>query len=269
MPVKFLSLSSGSSGNCYYLSDGEVSILIDAGVSLRAMKSRLGEHSIQIQDIDAVLVTHDHLDHIRHLGSFIHKYSRPVYATSRLCGALKSHTFTAGTVDACLRVCEYGRDTVFKGIVFRPLQVPHDATDTVGYYLEFSGQKILVLTDAGRVTDEAADFARKANHIVVESNYDMDMLMRGNYTRELKERIMGGRGHLSNDDCASFIRRIWHKDIRNIFLCHLSENNNTPSAAYKAASDALASMGVAPGECLTLYPLPRRGPSHMMVFDAG
>jgi phosphoribosyl 1,2-cyclic phosphodiesterase len=143
--------------------------------------------------------------------------------------------------------------------------VPHDATQTVGYVIEADGRRFVIMTDVGRMTDEAVEFARKAETVVVESNYDMDMLMGGPYTYELKMRIVQGCGHLSNDECASAIRRFWHTGLRNIFLCHLSENNNTHDLAYRCSADALRQIG-APAGSVSLRCLPRQYPSQMFML---
>ena len=260
--LKFMSLSSGSCGNCYYLGTESGGIVIDAGVSLRRLKKALQEHDLGLESFSAVLVTHDHLDHIRHLGSFCKKLSKPVYTTADIHRALARHTFTSSTISPCRKVLEEGAWNQVGEFKVRYFVVPHDATQTVGYAIEAEGRKFVIMTDVGRMTDEAVEFALQADTVVVESNYDMDMLMYGPYTYELKMRIVQGCGHLSNDECASAIRRFWHPGLRNIFLCHLSENNNTAELAYKSALDALAEKGCKKGE-VSLRCLPRQYPSPM------
>ena len=260
--VRFMSLSSGSCGNCYYLGTENGGIIIDAGVSLRQLKRVLQEYNLTTDSFSAVLVTHDHLDHIRHLGSFCKRLSKPVYTTDTIHKALARHTFTAPTIAPCRRILAEGEWNEVAGMKVRYFIVPHDATQTVGYAIEVEGHKFVIMTDIGRMTDEAVDFARQADTVVVESNYDMDMLMGGPYTYELKMRIVQGCGHLSNDECASAIRRFWHSGLRNIFLCHLSENNNTHDLAYKCSAEALADLGVEKGT-VALRCLPRQYPSQM------
>lgn len=260
--VRFMSLSSGSCGNCYYLGTEKGGILIDAGVSLRRLKKVLQEYDLDMDSFSAVLVTHDHLDHIRHLGSFCKRLSKPVYTTQTIHSALARHTFTAPTIGPCRRVLEEDVWNDIAGMKVRYFVVPHDATQTVGYAIEVEDHRFVIMTDIGRMTDEAVGFARQADTVVVESNYDMDMLMSGPYTYELKMRIVQGCGHLSNDECAGAIRRFWHDGLKNIFLCHLSENNNTHELAYRSASGALKEMGVAKGS-VYLYCLPRQYPSQM------
>ncbi|CCX52769.1 putative uncharacterized protein [Alistipes sp. CAG:514] len=250
--LKFLSLSSGSCGNCYFLSDGKSGLLIDAGVSVRRLKKALAEHGLGTDAFQAVLVTHDHLDHIRHLGSYCKHLGKPVYATAVLHEALSHHTFTQAHIASYRRILPAApvrvrlRDDVPEEDL--PLVshfvVPHDATQTVGYFIEWSSVSFFLMTDAGRATDEAIEYARKADTVVIESNYDSGMLIGGPYPHDLKMRICQGNGHLSNDECASAIRRFWHPGLKNLFLCHLSENNNTPSLAF--ASEDLLSIRVTP-----------------------
>jgi len=263
--VKFMSLSSGSCGNCYYLGTGKDGVIIDAGVSLRRLKKVLQEYDLDMNSFSAVLVTHDHLDHIRHLGSFCKRLNKPVYTSSVIHDALARHTFTAPTIGPCRRIIAEGEDVMIAGMNVRYFVVPHDATQTVGYSIVVNGHKFVIMTDIGRMTDEAVEYARQADTVVVESNYDMDMLMGGPYTYELKMRIVQGCGHLSNDECASAIRRFWHPGLKNIFLCHLSENNNTHELAYRCSMDALTEMGVEKGT-VALRCLPRQYPSQMFVL---
>lgn len=279
MMLKFLSLSSGSCGNCYFLSDGSSGLLIDAGVSVRRLKKTLMEHGLGAESFQAVLVTHDHLDHIRHLGSYCKHLKKPVYATSVLHEALSHHTFTKDYIAGCRRILpEDGPLRIDLGTVAddNPLVshfvVPHDATQTVGYFIEWSGVRFFLMTDAGRATDEALEYARRSDAVVFESNYDTGMLIGGPYTHELKMRICQGNGHLSNDECASAIRRFWHPGLKNLFLCHLSENNNTPALAFGAAAEALRSIpaeaGLTAKDITNLQTLPRTNASVMFTLTA-
>ena len=277
--LKFLSLSSGSCGNCYFLTDGTAGIVIDAGVSLRRLKRILTDRGFTLDSFQAILVTHDHLDHIRHLGSWCKFLSKPVYATGTLHEALAFHTFTRDWITPCRRVLEEGTMTLhlLPGMEdnycprITHFVVPHDATQTVGYFIEWRGVKFFLMTDAGRVTREALDYASVADTLVFESNYDMGMLIGGTYPHHLKMRICKGNGHLSNDECAEAVRMIWHPGLRNIFLCHLSENNNTPELAFEATSEALRSIdaggGLSAKQVTNLQTLPRTRPSQ--VFTLG
>lgn len=260
-----MSFSSGSCGNCYYLGTEEGGLLIDAGVSLRRLRKVLLGSGLSFDSLHGILVTHDHLDHIRHLGPFCKILQKPVYATSTLHAALARHSFTAQFIPSYRKDLQDSEWTEVGGFRVRHFVVPHDATQTVGYAIEVQGHKFVIMTDLGRITDEAVEFASEADTVVVESNYDIDMLMGGPYTHALKLRIAQGSGHLSNDDCASAIRRFWHPGLKNIFLCHLSENNNTPDLAYACSSAALSDLGVEKGT-VYLRCLPRTRPSDLFVL---
>lgn len=255
--VKFISLSSGSNGNSYYIGNDTTALLIDVGVGARTIKRRLAEHDLSVDSVKMVLVTHDHVDHIKHLGSFTERYGLPVFATEKLKRALSYHFCTRGRLGGCVRSLKLDERTEWEGVQFTPFQVPHDATETVGYYINFFGTKFTFLTDLGEPTDVAVKYASMADNLIVESNYDVDMLMRGDYTAALKMRIMQNNGHLSNEQTASLLKRAYHKSLKNIYLCHLSQNNNTPALAYESAKDALSSIGVKVGSDVMLYCLPR------------
>ena len=275
--LKFLSLSSGSCGNCYFLTNGKAGIVIDAGVSLRRLKKILTENGFGLDSFQAILVTHDHLDHIRHLGAWCKHLGKPVYATAVLHSALAVHTFTRDWITPCRRVLEEGPATIpltpveGDNPVVMPFVVPHDATQTVGYYIKWEGKRFFLMTDAGRVTEEAVEYASLSDAVVIESNYDMGMLIGGPYTHDLKMRICKGNGHLSNDECAEAVRRFWHPGLRNIFLCHLSENNNTPELAFAATANALRGIrcggGFSAKDVTNLQTLPRTRPSMVFVLQ--
>lgn len=260
--VRFMSLSSGSAGNCYFLGTEKKGILIDAGVSLRMMKKIFLGVGLDVDSFSSILVTHDHMDHVRNLGSYCKRIHKPVYTTSVLRA---SRVLSSTYVRECCKVLDESEWNDVDGFMVRYFVVPHDATQTVGYAIMVDGHKFVIMTDLGRMTDEALNFAKQADTVVIESNYDMDMLMAGPYTFDLKMRICKGNGHLSNDECASAIKRFWHPGLKNIFLCHLSENNNTPELAYQSALKALNDIGVQKG-AINLRALPRRLPSPMMML---
>ena len=258
-----MSLSSGSNGNCYYFSDGRLSFLIDLGIGTRTIKKRLADHGIDLDSIDAIFVTHDHFDHIRSLGTFTERCHKPVYLTRTLEAALRHNICTAGRLKGCVRYLEEGKEAlVGDSLRITPFIVPHDATQTVGYHFMLGGERFTVMTDLGEVTDEAVRYAALADHLVVESNYDVDMLITGPYPKELKERILTGHGHLSNEQTSSLLVRSRHAGLRDVFLCHLSANNNTPSLAGAAAKKTLESIG----SQASLYCLPRSSASELFTF---
>lgn len=264
--IKFFSLSSGSNGNCYYIGNENTAFLIDSGIGPRTVKKRLQEHGVDINSIEFILVTHDHIDHIKGVGVLSEKYSLPVYATSLLHKSLDNHPCTRCRLSGSVRKCEPHTATRYKDVEFTPFVVPHDATETVGYHINFNGIKFTFLTDLGEVTQDVIDYCKMSDVIIFESNYDLDMLLEGSYSPELKVRIMQGCGHLSNEQTASAIKRVYHKGLSHIFLCHLSENNNTPAKAYKQVAEALHSIGVNADKDVHLSCLPRREVSDLYTF---
>ena len=264
--VKFFSLSSGSNGNCYYIGNSKRGFLIDVGIGPRTVKKRLQEHGEDIEDIAFILVSHDHIDHIKGLGILAEKYSKPVYATEVLHASLDNHPCTRCRLKGSVRKTVAGEASVYEDIRFTPFIVPHDATETVGYHIEIEDKRFTFLTDLGEVTDEVIEYCRKSDVVIFESNYDIDMLLTGSYTPELKARIMQGNGHLSNEQAASAIKRFYHKGLKHIFLCHLSENNNTPDVAMACITKALRSINITAGKDVKLSCLPRRSTSELYTF---
>ena len=265
--LQFISLSSGSNGNCYYIGNDSVSLLIDAGLGCRTLKKRLAEYMVDISNIDAVFITHDHIDHIRHLSTLIERFGKPVFTTRSIHKALENHPCTRGSMCGYNKNIEKEIPYNLKGISVTPFEVIHDATDTVGYYIEFGEEKFTLITDIGRVTDTVERYCRMANHLIIEANYDEELLEKGSYPQFLKNRIKNGTGHLSNDATAETIKRVYHKDLKNIFLCHLSENNNTPKLAFDTVSNALAEIKISVGNELNLYVLPRQSSYCINVTD--
>ena len=261
--LRFISFSSGSSGNCYYLGCDEGGILIDAGVSLRRLKQYLTDQHLSFDSFQSILVTHDHMDHIRSLGSYCKKLVKPIYATSVLHEALVNRHFAVPYMDACRKILKDDEWNEIGPFMVKYFIVPHDATQTVGYAIRYKERKFVLMTDMGRMTDEAMAFAKESDTVVIESNYDVDMLLSGPYTHELKMRICQGHGHLSNDECGMAIREFYHPGLRNLFLCHLSNNNNTPDIAYKNAMSVLDALGVERGT-IRLLALPRTAPTSLI-----
>lgn len=246
--MRFISFSSGSCGNCSLLLGPHSGLVIDAGVGIRRVKKELENVGLGYDALSAILITHDHGDHIRSLGSFCKRLTLPVWTTPVLHDALAHHPFTAEWIGPCRQQLQAGVWTpVTVDFDVRYFVVPHDATQCIGLAIRCGEELFVLMTDMGHVTPEALKWASEATTVVVESNYDMDMLVGGDYPQELKDRISHGIGHLSNDACADAITHFWHPGLKNLFLCHLSGNNNTPELAYASALDALKSLGVEPG----------------------
>ena len=246
--MRFISFSSGSCGNCSLLLGPHSGILIDAGVGIRRVKKELDAVGIGMEAISAILVTHDHGDHIRSLGSFCKRLTPPVWTTPVLHEALLRHPFTKDWIGPCRQNLLSGVwNPVTKDFDVQYFVVPHDATQCIGFAIRSEEGLFVLMTDMGHVTPEALAWASVASTVVVESNYDMDMLLGGSYPEELKRRITHGIGHLSNEACADAIVEFMHPGLKNLFLCHLSGNNNTPELAYTSAQKALETAGIKPG----------------------
>lgn len=268
--VIFKSFSSGSCGNCYFLGVGDDArsvqgILIDAGVSLKRLKKELASENLSFDNVAAVLVTHDHMDHIRSLGSYCKHLQKPVWATKELHNALSRHIITHEYIGGCRRVLEDGKwnDIIEGAVSAKYFIVPHDASQTAGFAICIGGHKYVHITDCGKMTREAITFCAQADTVVLESNYDREMLIHGKYPEELKQRILKGTGHMSNDECAEAVKAFVHDGLNNLFLCHLSENNNTPELAYNCTKKALESTG---HTHIRLQTLPRLEPSSLIYL---
>ena len=253
----FFSLSSGSCGNCYYLGNGDWGILIDAGIGPRVIKKRLGEYGIELSSIMAILVTHDHYDHIKSVGYLGDKLHIPVYATREVHRAIMHHPLIHNSLNGSTKYIEKGTPFQIEDFQITAFNVPHDSVDNSGFFIQFGNHRFTLATDVGTITDEVAYYICKANHLVIETNYDEDLLNNGSYPYLLKQRISSGSGHLSNRQTAEFLANNYSSDLRNIWLCHLSGDNNNPELAYQTVEAHLNSKGIKVGKQVSLQVLRR------------
>ena len=262
--LKFLSLGSGSSGNCYYLTTGNTSILIDAGIGIRVLKRTLKTYDIDIDQISAVFVTHDHADHIKAVGNLANEYDKLVYSTEKVHAGINSnYCMTSKLTEKHIRIVQKDVSLQFGDLLITPFDVPHDSSDCVGYRVEADGVVFCLITDAGHVTPTMEEQVSKANYLVLEANHDEDMLMMGTYPAYLKGRIRGERGHLCNKDTAKLIAEHATPILKHVWLCHLSEENNHPELARKTVEGLLRSFGIIPGVDFELDILKRKSPSDL------
>ena len=246
--LKICCLYSGSGGNCTYVEAGGAKILIDAGKSAKNLCAALCSIGVDITEIDGILITHDHSDHTAALRTLSHKFDIPIYmllSSAEIFRGLKDERLCARL--RLFRGCEF--ETDIKGLHVKAFKTPHDSLASVGYRLTFkdgNGCDVSVgfATDTGHVTQEMLDGFKGCYAAVIESNHDLDMLRRGPYPIELKERISSKYGHLSNTDCAALATYIYEQGTRNIMLAHLSEENNTPELAFNETFSALADESV-------------------------
>ncbi len=262
--MQFISFSSGSSGNCYLLKTEHNMLLLDAGLSPRKVKQYLSDYGLSLSDADAILITHDHTDHIKGAGLMSEEYQLPVYATEAVHEGMCRNYCMSHKVPVPLRRF-VRKDTTFELGDFRitPFDVPHDSSDCVGYLIEADGVAFCIITDAGHVTDVIRQFVARANYLVLEANHDVDMLNMGPYPAHLKGRIKGDRGHLSNEAGARLVAEHATTGLRHLWLCHLSEENNHPELVRKTYEKVFSEYGIKVGLDFSLTVLRRLVPSEM------
>ena len=267
MKLKFICLASGSSGNCFYLGTDNYGVLIDAGIPVRTIKSVLKDTGINFESIMGVFVTHDHADHIKSLGTLGEKYNIPIYATREThVGINKNYCMTQKLV-SCMRYVEKDTPHRLRDFTITPFEVPHDGSDNVGYFIQCENKCFRFITDLGHITDTVASYIAQTNYLIIEANYDEEMLAHGPYPQYLKERISGPNGHLSNKTTAKFLAANLTEHLKYIWLCHLSRENNHPELAYKTVEWELRGVGIIPGKDLYLAALKRTTPSELFIFE--
>ncbi|MBO7588234.1 MAG: MBL fold metallo-hydrolase [Bacteroidaceae bacterium] len=267
MRIHFMSLSSGSSGNCYYLGTEEYGILIDGGIPVKQIKGYLKDAGIPFESVMAVFITHDHADHIKSLGNLGEKCGIPVYATKDTHIGINNNYCMTEKLTSCVRYIDKEVPFTFRDFTVTAFEVPHDGSDNVGYHIEVDGKVFCFVTDLGHITETAASYILKAQYLIIEANYDEDMLRMGNYPKFLKERITSPRGHLSNKTTAKFLAGNITPETRYIWLCHLSGENNHPEIAYKTVEYELRAVGIIPGKDVQLCALKRTTPSELYIFE--
>ncbi|MDR0995612.1 MAG: MBL fold metallo-hydrolase [Tannerella sp.] len=265
--LTFLSLASGSSGNCYYLGLPDFGLLIDAGIGIRTIKKVLRDNQIDFEKIQALLVTHDHADHIKTVGCLGEKYHIPVYTTEAVHQGIASSRYVEETLGASRRVIEKEVPFLIGEFRITAFEVPHDSTDNVGYFIEAGPHAFTFATDVGHITETVGRYICRANHLILEANYDKDMLRDGVYPPFLKERVASPTGHLSNQECADFLATHYQPQLKDIWLCHLSRDNNHPELARKTIDDRLFQEGIRVGKDVHLSALKRSNPSERFDFE--
>ena len=229
-------IASGSEGNCLLLACGGTHILIDAGISLRRIKTALSQLGLGMEDIHAILLTHGHTDHIAALGTLCKHHKTPLYASA---GAAAQICDKFGAAQYQMHTVHTGEPFSVGCVTVTPFPTSHDAWGSMDYRVDGEGGSVGVLTDTGYVTDEAYDALMGVDLLVLESNHDIEWLRSGPYPYYLKERILGAYGHLSNDDAARFAMEMAQRGTREIVLAHLSRENNTPARALDTVQRAL------------------------------
>lgn len=241
--MRLCSIASGSSGNCIYVGTDTTHVLVDVGISRKRTEEGLHSLGVDPRELDAVFITHEHSDHIGGLGVFSRKYHVPVYATQgtvtairrcRSLGEIDRELFQTVRADESFRI---------KDLTVNPMTISHDAADPVAYRFSYGRQRIGVVTDLGTYNEYTVEALRGMDALLLEANHDVNMLQVGPYPYPLKQRILGDRGHLSNENSGRLLCRLLHDGLKYIVLGHLSQENNLPELAYETVKLELARAG--------------------------
>lgn len=232
--MKMCSIASGSSGNCIYIANEDTHILVDVGISKKRIVEGLKGIGVDATDIDAILITHEHSDHISGLGVMSRAYGIPIYGTKETLDAV-AHYKPVGVIDSKLyRHILPDEAFSIKNLSVKPFSTSHDAANPVCYTFESSGKKVAVATDLGEYNEYIVSNLEDLDMVLIEANYDKNMLQVGPYPYYLKQRILGRKGHLSNENSGQLLRTIFSNRLKYIMLGHLSKENNYPELAYQA-----------------------------------
>lgn len=256
-PFVFCSFASGSSGNCYYVGRQDEGLLVDVGISAKQLREKLLQVDLTMGNIRAILVTHDHIDHVLGLEGLEKAFPVPIYAHSDCLRGLHEGKATQRLDTSLFHEIEPLQPFELMGITIEAFPVMHDGRGAMGYRFGYEGHSLCIATDVGMLDRVVKEQLRKADNLVVEANYDVEMLESGPYTYVLKQRISGPFGHLSNEESARFLAEIYHPGIKNIMLCHLSENNNTPERAMLRLYEQFSRRHVRIDVGTSVFPLPR------------
>ena len=238
--MNLCSIASGSSGNCIYTGTDKAGILIDAGISAKRIEQGLASIDRNIKEIKGIFVSHEHSDHIKGLGVLARKHHIPIYGTKGTLEAVKN-TSSLGVIDEDLyRVIQAEEDVIIDDLVIKPFRISHDAAEPVAYRMECGIKSAAVATDLGFYNQTVVDKLQKLDVLLLESNHDIHMLQVGSYPYQLKRRILGDRGHLSNESAGKLLCHLLHDDLKAVFLGHLSKENNYDELAFETVKLEIA-----------------------------
>ena len=251
--MQTFSCQSGSNGNCIFVQAGRTGILVDAGISGKQAQQRLTARGQDIRRADALLLSHDHVDHSSAAGILQRKFGLPIYCTP---ATLRACQHRLGSIDD-VRLFQAGAPFQIGEAVIHPIPTPHDSADGVCFMIEHNGKRLGVLTDLGFAFAELEDILPDLDAAYLETNYDPQMLRDGPYSRDLQARIRGAGGHLANAEAATLLRNFTDRRLTWVALAHLSEHNNTPELALRTVSQIV-------GRPIALHLAGRYGPSQLL-----
>lgn len=250
MGIKFCSLSSGSSGNCQYIGTDRIKILIDSGLSGKKIESLLLSIDVRPEEIDYILVTHEHIDHVKGVGVLSRRYDIPIFANEKTWTSMGR--LIGNIRDKNIRIFQSEKDFELGDLGIYPFKVFHDAAEPVGYIFYHKGTKISIMTDTGWVNDNMKNTIKDSSLYLIESNHDTQMLKEGSYPWPLKKRILSTKGHLSNMDAARVLSEVLSGNGEIVLLGHLSKDNNIPELAYDTVREYIKDYGLSVKDNITL-----------------
>ena len=239
--MRFTSIASGSSGNASYIGTDNTHILVDVGVTMKAINEGLHAMNLDLRDIQAIFLTHEHIDHIRAVGTISRKYGIPIYSTlETLRETLLNKTLGAVPKEMMFPI-QPDEAVTIGDLAVTPFTIDHDAANPVGYRMEETetGKKAAVATDLGHFDAYIQSNLRGVNAMVLEANHDIAMLNAGPYPLSLKRRILSDHGHLSNENSGRLLDQVLHSELRHVFLGHLSAENNLPELALRTVREQI------------------------------
>ena len=231
--MRLCSIASGSSGNCIYVGSDNTHLLVDAGISKKRIEEGLKELDVKGEELSGILVTHEHADHIQGLGVFSRKYGVPIYATPGTLKGIQSCKQLGKMPEGLYKEITVDTDFMIGDIDVHSFAISHDANQPSAYRFECGEKKVAVATDLGKYDQYIVENLKNLNAILLESNHDLHMLEVGPYPYYLKQRVMGDRGHLSNELSGRLLSDILHNDLKKVFLGHLSKENNFAELAFE------------------------------------
>ena len=231
--MRFCSIASGSSGNCIYIGSEQAHMLVDIGISGKKMEAGLNSIDLTGRDLDGILITHEHSDHIKGLGVIARRYGIPVYATEGTIDAMVKSGSLGKLPEGIFREIREDEPFAVKDLTINPFTIPHDAAQPVGYRVECGESSVGIATDLGNYNEYIVENLQNLDALLLEANHDIRMLQVGKYPYYLKQRILGEKGHLSNENAGRLLCRLLHDNMKAIFLGHLSRENNYEELAYE------------------------------------
>lgn len=231
--MRLVSIASGSSGNCIYIGSESTHLLVDAGISNKRIEAGLNEIGVKGDELDGIVITHEHSDHVKGLGILARRYHLPIFSTKETIEELQKIASLGEYPAELLHPIEPDVDFTVGDLTVQAFRIDHDAANPVAYRVQCGRRSVAVATDMGHYDQYIIDHLQGLDAILLESNHDVRMLETGPYPYYLKRRIMGEHGHLSNDNAGRLLNLVLHDGLKKILLGHLSKTNNYPELAYE------------------------------------